>query len=51
MKKIITLIGVMVLMASIAFAQAPDNRTTNTVVVDLLAQSPFNKQKDHDKAM
>lgn len=51
MKKIITLIGAMVLMASIAFAQAPENRTTNTVVVDLLAQSPFNKQKDYDKAM
>lgn len=51
MKKIVTLIGLILLTMSFAFAQAPSNRTTSTVVADLLAQSPFDKQKDYDKAM
>lgn len=51
MKKILTLFGLILLTVSMAFAQAPENRSTNTVVADLLAQSPFNKQNEYDKAM
>lgn len=51
MKKIITYIGVLLLATTMAFAQSPSNRSAKTIVVDILAQSPFDKQADYDKAM
>lgn len=51
MKKIITYIGILLLATTMAFAQAPSNRSAQTVVADILAQSPFDKPSDYEKAM
>lgn len=51
MKKIYIIIGILSLAISSLFAQMPANRTTSTIVADMLAQSPYDKQSDYDTAM
>lgn len=50
MKKVFISVAAL-LCAGILFAQTPANRTTKTVVADVLAQMPVAKQAEYDKLM
>ena len=51
MKRIYTLFSILLLTSGLLMAQMPANRTSSTIVADILAQSPFNKPKDYNKSM
>lgn len=51
MKKLYILTSILLLTTGVLFAQMPANRTTGTIVADILAQSPFEKPKDYNKSM
>ena len=51
MKKVYISIASLLLCSSIMMAQSPANRTNNTIVTDVLAQMPVQKQAEYNKMM
>ena len=51
MKKVYISIASLLLCSSMMLAQSPANRTNNTIVADVLAQMPVQKQAEYNKMM
>lgn len=51
MKRIYILLSILIISLGSVFAQTPKERTATTIVADVLAQSPYSKASDYDKAM
>ncbi|WP_165040591.1 DUF1080 domain-containing protein [Dysgonomonas sp. ZJ709] len=49
MKKIYSFIGTLLLCGTMALAQSPTNRTSKTIVADVLAQMPAEEQANYNK--